>query len=183
MTHKGTVTLETERLVLRRFVKTDIEDVFNNWGSDPEAAKYLWSPPHKDIAVTREYNKERLRNYKRDNYYNWAIELKATGQVIGNISAFNLREGIQSVEVGSVMGKAWWNQGYMTEALCRLVKFLFEEVGANRIESNHDPRNPGSGRVLQKAGMTYEGTLRQAGSNNRGVCDQACYAILANEYG
>jgi len=169
-------------LILRCFVKSDVEAIFNNWASDPEVAKFLWSPPHRDIAVTRKYNKERLRNYKRDNYYDWTMELKASGQIIGNIRVNHQLEGIQSMEIGCVMGRSWWNYGYSTEALRGLIKFLFEEVGVNRIESYNDPRNPGSGRVLQKAGLIYEGTLRQADWNNQGVSDKACYAILASEY-
>ena len=180
MIHKGTVRLETDRLILRRFVETDVEDVFNNWSNDPEVTKYLRWPPHSDISVTQGSMKRRLENYAREDYYSWAMELKETGQVIGTIGPVSQRE--DSVEIGYAMGKAWWNRGYMSEALRGIIKFFFEEVGMNRVEAQHDPRNPGSGRVMQKAGMTYEGTLRQAGTNNQGICDEARYAILASEY-
>ena len=64
----------------------------------------------------------------------------------------------------------------------RLLQFFFEEVGVNRIESRHDPRNPNSGKVMQKAGLRYVGTLRQSDWNNQGVCDAAYYTILADDY-
>jgi len=182
MTHKGTVRQETDRLVLRRFVEADAEDVFNNWANDPEVTKYLRWPPHGDISITRGFMKTRLDNYAKEDFYSWAMELKETGQVIGTIAVVSQREDIRSVEIGYAMGRAWWNRGYMSEALARVVKFFFEEVGMNRIEAHHDPRNPGSGRVMQKAGLLYEGTLRQAGTNNQGVCDEAYYAILAKDY-
>jgi len=182
MTHLGTLRLETERLVLRRFVETDVGDMFSNWCNDPEVTKYLTWQPHGDIAVTREFTKTRMENYAKNDFYSWAMELKSTGQVIGTIAVVRQQEDIAMAEIGYAMGKAWWNRGYMSEALRAVVKFFFEEVGMNRIEARHDPRNPGSGRVMQKAGMLYEGALRQADTNNQGICDKACYAILASEY-
>ena len=58
----------------------------------------------------------------------------------------------------------------------------FEEVGVNRIDSRHDPRNPHSGQVMAKCGMVYEGTHRQSDRNNQGICDAAWYAILKEDY-
>ena len=182
MTHLGTVPLETDRLILRRFVETDVEDMFNNWCNNSEVTKYLTWPTHSDIAVTQGFMKTRLDNYAKENFYSWAMELKVTGHVIGTIAAVNQREDIQSVTIGYAMGRAWWNRGYMSEALRAVIRFFFEECGMNRVEAQHDPRNPGSGRVMQKAGMIYEGTLCQAGMNNQGICDEVCYAILANDY-
>jgi ribosomal-protein-alanine N-acetyltransferase len=182
MTHLGTVRLETDRLILRRFVKSDVKDVFNNWSIDPEVTKFLSWQPHRRLSQARVLIKNRLRGYARKDYYSWAMELKATGQVIGNISVGGHNDATHSVNIGYVMGRAWWNQGYMTEALRGIIKFFFEQCGMNRIEATHDTRNPGSGRVMQKAGMTCEGTLRQAGWSNLGLGDRVCYAILASEY-
>jgi len=182
MTHLGTTRLETERLVLRRFVETDIEDMFRNWCNDPEVTKYLTWRPHGDISVTRDFMKTRLEGYDRSDFYSWAMELKETGQVVGSIAVVAQQEDTKSVTIGYCLGRAWWNRGYMTEALRAVIKFFFGQCGMNRVASYHDPRNPGSGRVMQKAGMAYEGTLRQADTNNLGLCDEACYAILASEY-
>lgn len=81
-----------------------------------------------------------------------------------------------------VLGKKWWGQGIMPEAGLALEKFLFEEVGFNRIQTEHDAVNPKSGRVMQKIGMTYEGTLCQAAVNNRGIIDIPTYSILREEF-
>lgn len=70
----------------------------------------------------------------------------------------------------------------MPEAGKAVVKYLFEEVRFNRIAADHDKNNPKSGRVMQKIGMTYEGTLRQAGFCNQGVIDDVWYSILWEEY-
>jgi ribosomal-protein-alanine N-acetyltransferase len=86
------------------------------------------------------------------------------------------------VHIGYCIGKKYWNQGITSEALNRIIKFFFEEVGVNRIESRHDPNNPNSGKVMKKCGMKYEGTIRQADINNQGICDYSEYGILAEEY-
>ncbi len=70
----------------------------------------------------------------------------------------------------------------MPEAAGRVLRFLFEEVGANRVSARHDANNPKSGRVMQKLGMRREDTLRSAVRNNRGIVDVAVYALLRGEY-
>ena len=61
------------------------------------------------------------------------------------------------------------------------MNYLFDEVGANRVESRHDPRNPNSGAVMRKCGMKFEGTLRQSDWNNQGICDASWYGLVAEE--
>lgn len=63
-----------------------------------------------------------------------------------------------------------------------IITFFFEQVGAKRIESQHDPENVGSGKVMEKCGLIFEGTLRNADWNNRGIVDAKMYAILASDY-
>ncbi len=70
----------------------------------------------------------------------------------------------------------------MTEALREVIRFLLVEVGLNRVDSRHDPMNPGSGRVMLKSGMTYEGTLRKTDRNNQGICDAAWYGLIREDY-
>ena len=70
----------------------------------------------------------------------------------------------------------------MSEAVAAIIGFLFTEVGCNRIEARHDPRNPHSGGVMKKCGMRYEGTSRASDRNNQGICDAAHYAILRSEW-
>ena len=67
------------------------------------------------------------------------------------------------------------------EALKAVMDYLFDEVGVNKVESRHDPRNPNSGAVMRKCGMKYEGTLRQSDWNNQGICDASYYGLLASE--
>ena len=67
-------------------------------------------------------------------------------------------------------------------ALRHIIPFFFEEVGVQRIEAQHDPNNPASGKVMEKCGLKYEGTLRKADWSNKGIVDACMYSILATEY-
>ena len=84
--------------------------------------------------------------------------------------------------MGYCLGRAFWRRGIMTEAFSEVIRFLFEEVGCLRVDSRHDPRNPHSGDVMKKCGLTYEGTLRQYDENSQGICDAAWYGLLREEY-
>ena len=74
-------------------------------------------------------------------------------------------------EIGYCIGRPWWNRGITSEALSAVINFMFDQVGANRVQAKHDVNNPHSGLVMKKCGMKYEGTLRSAAVNNQGVCD------------
>jgi len=182
MEHLGTKELETERLILRRFVIEDTIYVFNNWANDSDVTKYLSWPTHQDISVTRDIREKCAGNYSKNDFYQWAIVLKEINEPIGSISVVDKNDEIKMVEIGYCIGKKWWNKKITSEALNALIKFFFEDVGVNRIESRYDPKNENSGKVMAKCGMKYEGHLRQAHKNNSGICDHIIYGIIAEDY-
>lgn len=182
MNHQGTKTLETKRLLLRRFTLNDAQDMFDNWASDPEVTKYLMWPPHKSVDVSKAYICSLLEDYTRPDAYDWGIELRETGRVIGAIGVVRQNKAVGSVHIGYCIGKRWWHKGITSEAFSAVIAFLMEEVGVNRISSRHDPRNVFSGKVMEKCGLRYEGTLRQSDTNNQGLCDAAWYALLREDY-
>ena len=182
MNHKGTILLETDRMILRKFVIEDSEAMYHNWASEDEVTKFLTWPTHSDVEVTKGVLSSWIADYNKADFYNWAIELKKIGEVIGNISVVKVKENIECAELGYCMGTKWWGVGIMPEAGKEVVRYLFEEVGFNRIAATHDKNNPKSGRVMQKIGMTYEGILRKAGFCNQGVIDEVWYSILKDEY-
>ena len=108
------------------------------------------------------------------------IVLKEIDAPIGSLIAVS-DERTESAQIGYCIGKEWWHQGIMPEALGAVMDFLFDEVGFNRVEARHDPNNPNSGKVMAKCGMKYEGTLRQADRNNQGICDCSFYGLLASD--
>ncbi len=178
LTHKGTQTIETERLVLRRATVADAPAMFKNWASDPEVSKFLTWPPHSSAELTEKIISGWVESYEDESYYTWMIELRELGEPIGSISVVSHDDSMAKAEIGYCIGTAWWHQGIMTEAVKAVIAYLFDEVGMNRLEAKHDPNNPHSGDVMRKCGMTYEGILRKAGKSNQGIHDNACYAIL-----
>lgn len=108
--------------------------------------------------------------------------LKENGdEPIGDIAVVNMNEETSAVHIGYCIGRAWWHNGITSEALEAVMDYLFDEVNVNRIESRHDPRNPNSGKVMQKCNMKYEGTLRSSDWNNQGICEACYYALLKSE--
>lgn len=180
MKHLGTKTIHTARLVLRRFAFDDAQAMFNNWASDPEVTRFLSWPAHSGPDVSRLVINSWVEGYAQDDFYQWAIEFD--GQPIGSISVVAVNERVNSVEIGYCIGKQWWHQGITSEALTAVIKFFFEEVGADRVAARHDPANSNSGAVMRKCGMKYEGTLRSSYKCNHGICDVSWYSILRSEY-
>ena len=182
LTHKGTQTIETPRLILRRARREDAEPMFRNWASDPEVTRYLTWPAHDSVAVSEAVIESWLREYEKRSYYQWMIVLRETGEPIGSISVVRQREDVGEAEIGYCIGKAWWHKGIVTEALGAVMGYLFEEVGMNRVAGRHDPNNPHSGGVMRKCGMKYEGTNRACDRSNQGICDAAQYALLRSDW-
>jgi len=178
--HTGTQTIATERLTLRRFTIEDAENMYYNWASDPEVTRYLTWQPHKSVEETAEILQQWEAGYSKNEFYQWAIELNDIEQPIGSISVVSLNEDVQSAELGYCIGKSWWHQCYTTEAVEAVVRFLLAEVGAGRVWAQHDVANPNSGEVMKKAGMDYEGTLRQSLKDNQGIVDSAIYAKISH---
>jgi len=170
MTHKGTVVLETERLVLRRFSPDDAAAMYNNM------------PTKVGDTIEAVYDffcKNWVESYTSLSSYQWVVVLKSSGEPIGTLRADMVDDSRRSLEIGYGIGENWWHQGIMTEAVGRVVRFFFEEVGLHRISARHNVSNPRSGGVMLNVGMVQEGVLRQA---SRTGCDVVLYAILAEDY-
>ena len=136
----------------------------------PEVTRWLRWTPHKDVAETQELLSAWALLYPNEDYYQWAIVEKATGQVFGSISIYNsllgepaqrnewpgfdLSEGIW--EPGYCIGRAWWGKGCTTEALKALVEYWFKNTDSNWLACSHAVENPASGKVMMKAGFVYD---------------------------
>ena len=173
--------LESNRLLLRRLCMRDAPDIFD-YSRDPEVARHvLWSA-HASVSESRSYIRYMLRRYRLGEPSSWGIVLKSENRVVGTVGFMWIQEENASAEVGYSLGRAYWNQGIMTEALRMVVDFGFRQLRLNRIEAQHEVDNPASGAVMRKAGMTYEGTLRQRLCNKGRFVDVNLYAILRDEY-
>ena len=86
MKHLGTQTIETNRLILKKFEIKDAQKMFNNWASSDEVTKYLTWKPHKDVSVSKEGIEFLISNYDRKDLYEGGIFLKKIDEPIGSIS-------------------------------------------------------------------------------------------------
>jgi RimJ/RimL family protein N-acetyltransferase len=183
LTHKGTKTIETDRLILRQFTMDDAAPMFRNWASDDQVTRYLTWPTHESVEITNMVLSDWTSHYGEPDFYNWAIVLKENGpEPIGNISVVHVKDSTLCATMGYCMSRDHWGKGIMPEALKAVIDYFFDEVGFNRIEAEHDVNNPASGRVMEKAGLRYEGTLRQSGRSNQGIIDVVWRAILRSDW-
>ena len=182
MNHIGTKEVETRRLLLRKFTEDDILSAFNNWTSDEKVTEFLRWPTHACVKTTSSVLSKWIKHYSEIDFYQWAIVLKEINQPIGTIGVVSKNEQLGIMHIGYCIGSKWWHKGITSEAFSGIIPMLFNEVKVNRMESQHDPNNPNSGKVMVKCGLKYEGTLRKADFNNKGIVDAAMYSLLSNEY-
>ena len=174
----GTQMLQTERLILRRFVESDAEAMFQNWASSAENLIYVTWDPHPDVEVTRNSILNWVASYANPNYYKWAICLKENPeQVIGDISIVAIDENDSSCEIGYVLGEAYWGNGMMTEALKVVLDFCFTQAGFQKVRARYVSLNPASGRVMEKAGMSYLKTITNGVERKGYLADLIYYQI------
>jgi len=184
MKNSGNI-LETGRLLLRHFQRSDAEAMFRNWASDPEVVRFM---PY-DVCYSLEETENVINNWFNyceeaapDSYEIFAIELKLTSEVIGTIDYVEYDRKARSAEVGYQLGKPWWGNGYAPEALQELVKYCFERLKLCRVWADYDSRNTGSGKVLEKAGFLYEKTAPPKQNNSGELISRVQYAVLAEDY-
>jgi [ribosomal protein S5]-alanine N-acetyltransferase len=182
LNHKGTKEMETDRLVLRKFRETDASNMYNNWASDSEVTKYLSWDAHSSVESTKQLLNMWVSEYNDLEHYQWAIELKENGELIGNISLIEIDNYNETCEAGYCISKSIWNKGIVTEALLKIIEFAFNEIKFERIGAHYDIANVASGRVMEKCNFKYEGTLRKIYKNNYGdSIDCKYYSILKDE--
>lgn len=173
-------TLETERLILRQLQPEDAEDL-RKWLGRDEVYTY-WGRP----ASKGEKNPELLfidprPNVKRKptNDFLWGIELKETHDVIGIIEVFDV-ENERFGMVGYRIDPEKWDHGICTEAMKRVVDFIFTETQMDRLQGNANVKNTGSNRVLEKSGFQLEGTIRH-GKMVSEYCDYNIWGLIRED--
>ena len=173
-------TLYAKRLILRKFIESDAADIFL-WARDERVTKYLSFQPHESIYTTKKVLAGWIAEYDDEDHYSWAIEF--SGRVIGRIHTNYVSRRHKRCELGYYIGYDYWNLGLMTEALRCVLEYFFNQAGMNRVEAIYEPDNPASGKVMQKCGMRYEGTMRQFFLCRDGTyADGQLYAILKEDF-
>lgn len=172
--------LETGRLVLRPLRRQDARDIFA-YAADPEVARYVLWEPHRSLADTRAWIGYVRNQYRRGLPASWAVTLRDSGRVIGTIGFMWYSETNAAAEIGYSFSRSEWNRGFATEALRAVIRSAFAALPLNRLEAQHDLRNPASGRVMEKCGMRKEGVLRQRIRNKGEFVDVALFSVLRSD--
>ena len=176
-----TKTIETERLILRKFTNDDINNVYKNYASKDVVTEFLTWETHSSIDVTTEYISNVVIPSYENEEYNWAVEYKETHEVVGAISVVNINKDTKMAEIGWCLDDSLWGKGIMPEAGRAVIEHL-KEMGFVRIQGKHNVANPKSGKALMKLGMTFEGVLKKYSRNNKGqLVDCAIYAMINEE--
>jgi ribosomal-protein-alanine N-acetyltransferase len=174
-------TLETDRLILRRLELSDAPQVYE-YMKDREIAynTFLIPYPYPEGAA-EEWITGAHQSAEQGDDLGFAVMRKADGLFMG-ACGIHLNPEHQRAEIGYWLGKPHRGQGYTSEAARRLIQFGFEELGLNRIYASYFTRNPASRRVMEKAGMTFEGVMRQSMLKWGDFVDRGMCAILRSEY-
>jgi RimJ/RimL family protein N-acetyltransferase len=174
-------TLKTDRLLLRPFTVADAPDVQRLAGDRAIADTTLNIPHPYEDGVAEEWIGTHQAIFDAGKGAHFAITLKSDGTLVGAIGLMAMVAGHQA-ELGYWIGKDHWNQGYCTEAGRAVLACAFSELGLIRVHSCHISRNPASGRVMQKIGMTHEGCRRQHVWKWDETEDLELYGILKEEW-
>lgn len=150
--------IETKRLVLRKLEKSDAKIIFAGWANDEEVTKYLTWHPHENIKVTENILAGWIEEYEEEYCYRYGIEFKEENKLIGMIDVVEYDGDIP--EIGYVLGKAYWNKGYMSEAFEAFLAFLKNE-GHKKIYIEADEKNKVSNTIIKKNGFKFLGKKRK----------------------
>lgn len=174
--------LKTKRLILRPISESDIENVYNLQSLE-ETARYNTSKIPENLNETKitvenwilENNKEKPKKFT------FAIDLMDDEKFIGLIGINLGKEHYRNAEIWFQFDYRFWNKGYATESLRKIIEFCFEDLKLHRIEAGCAVDNIGSFSVLEKVGMQREAHTRQLLPLKSGWSDNYGYAILSSD--
>jgi len=173
--------LQTERLLLRRVTEDDAQDVLA-YASDPDVARHTTWEPHASPEASRAFVASLLAKYATGEVANWGVVLKAEGRLVGTCGFVYWVPRHDRAEIAYALARRLWGRGLMTEAVRRVLGFGFGAMGCNRIEARCLPDNVGSARVMEKAGMTFEGVIREQMHVKGAYRDLRLYSVLRREW-
>ena len=147
--------LETNRLILRKLEYSDKSDIFE-YAQNPNVAKYVLWEPHQDELDTLEFLNMVYASYNKNKAAPWGIQIKNDSKIIGTIGFIHWYIDKKEAEVGYALAEKYWNNGFVTEALEKVLDFGFEKMNLNKITARCLPENSASIKVLEKSGFKFE---------------------------
>ncbi len=173
--------LETERLLLKKLSLNDAEDIFE-YANEEEVTKYVIWNRHNSVVDAIEFINFAAQEFQNGNAIIWGLEVKKERKVIGTIDLRNFNNEHKCGEIGYCISNKYWNKGFASEALKEIINFGFERLYLNRLEAHCELENTASWRVMEKAGMTYEGILREKVLIKEKFRSMKMYSILKSEF-
>ncbi len=177
MHHCGTRTIDTPRLLLRRFEAGDLRNMLENWASDPAVQIEYGEPVYSTVQEAEGLLNKYISGYSSDSFYRWAVIEKESGRNIGQIAFCRVYEELRTAEIEYCIGTVFQGRGYAGEALSAVIGHIFTNTDFQRLEAYHRAENTRSGRVLEKSAMYITDNVerfRQQGILPEG---EVCYCI------
>ena len=183
ITNIGTQTIETERLILRRFEYSDIDSALRNWIGDEKTQWDYGEPCYSTAEEVRElFDTKYIVSYSKPDYYRWAVIERDTLECIGQIAFFTLDSNNNHGEIEYVIGPAFQGRGYATEITKAVISFGFDKINLHRIEIDCRTENTASQRVIEKCGLTFEGIFRDFFWRKDHYEGRKVYSILKKDW-
>ena len=174
--------METERLLFRRMLLADAEDMYA-YACLPEVTQYLTWSEHPSLAYTKRYLSYIATRYRVGEFYDFSVICKQDGHMIGTCGFTRFDLANNAAEIGYVFNPAYWRRGYATEAVSLILKYGFCTLGLNRIEARFMLGNFASRAVMEKCGMQFEGIARGLMKIKGRYEDIGICSVTASEYG
>ncbi len=173
--------ITTERLVMRKMMPADADDMFE-YAQNPLVTQFLLWEPHVSRKFTHSYLKFIQGQYAQGSFFDWALTLAENGKMIGTCGFASIDLENNAGEIGYVINPDFWGMGYATEALSRAMSFGFGVLGMHRIYVRIMSGNQASERVAKKCGMRHEATLYSSLLVKGEYRTIKIYAILRDEF-
>jgi RimJ/RimL family protein N-acetyltransferase len=148
-------TLTTTRLALRPIGAADTSSIFT-YASDPDATRFMNWPCHRALAESETFARRCVTCWQDGSAFPWALVLRESGDVVG---AIELRTRPPKADFGYILRRAFWRQGFASEAASAVVAWAMAQPAIYRVWATCHPDNIASARVLEKAGLRPEGRL------------------------
>lgn len=172
--------LRTERLVLRPLSAADVPALYA-MHADPQAMRYwsgtVWADDSRGRKMVADDADPALSDHLR-----LGIEQAATGHLVGTCTLFQISAQCRRAELGYMLARPAWGQGYMQEALVAFIDFGFGALDLHRLEADTDPRNERSRRLLERLHFVQEGHFRERWIVGDEVSDAAMYGLLRRDW-
>lgn len=172
--------METERLILRRFVQEDAIDMLSNWASDPLVQQEYGEPVYGDIGAVNRLLAQYITGYENDDFYRWAIVEKTSGMNIGQIAFCRVYSEIATAEIEYCISRNFRGRGYAGEALEAVMRYALGVAGFSKLEAYNRAENIASGRVLAKSPMQRVSNVERFIRMNKEPDGEICYSITGD---